>query len=170
MVALGTVTGQEIRKNRDGVANVRLLQVRLSNDSDIQTVQYMPTAGEDSPPQIGDLVAIVAFGPSFLVAVGIQDSVVPTMGAGEKKVYSNDGAGAILAFINFLAGGDLELNGNANTAVRFTDLETAFNALKSDYNTHVHAGVTSGGASTAIATPQSTADMSGAESPTVKLA
>ena len=167
MAAIGEVTGQEIRENRDGAADVRLLQVRMSNDSDIQTVQYMPMSGDDSPPQNGDLVVVLSIGTAFQVAIGIQDSVVPSMSAGEKKIYSRDSGGAVAAFINFLAGGDLELNGDANTAVRFAALQTAFDGLKADFNAHVHTNPEGGNVGPAV--PQNTSDITGAESPTVKL-
>lgn len=164
MVAIGTVTGQEIRKNRDGGVDVRLLQVQLSNASDIQTVQYLPMAGDDSPPQIGDLVAVMPIGPAFMVALGIQDSVVPSMTAGEHKIYSRDGAGNIAAFINLLAGGDLELNGNANTAIRFTPLDTALQLLVTAINAALATKADASGAAGAL-----TLDISASESPTVKL-
>ncbi len=167
MAGIGEVTGQEIRENRDGAADVRLLQVRMSNDSDIQTVQYMPMAGEDSPPQIGDMVVIIGIGSAFQVAIGVQDSVVPSMPAGEKKVYSRDSSRDIAAFINYLSGGNLELNGSANTAVRFAALQTAFDALKADFNTHLHTNPEGGNVGPAV--PQNTSDITGAESPTVKL-
>lgn len=164
MVAIGTVTGQEIKENRDGAADVRLLQVQLSNASDIQTVQYMPMAGDDSPPQIGDLVVVMPIGPAFMVALGIQDSIVPSMAAGERKLYSRDGAGAIAAFINLLAGGDLELNGNVNTAIRFTPLDTALQLLVTAINAALATKADASGTAGAL-----TLDISTAESPTVKL-
>jgi hypothetical protein len=179
MITIGRVTGQEIKENRNGAADVRLLMVRISNDSDIQTVQYMPMSGDDSPPQNGDLVAIISIGPAFKVAIGVQDSVVPEMDPGEKKLFSRDSGGAIAAFVNFLAGGNLELNGNDYSAVRYQELETAFNQLKSDfnnlvtaYNAHSHTGVTVGagvtGSPVAAGVP-SEADISPAESDTVKI-
>lgn len=164
MVTIGKVTGQEIRKNRDGAADVRLLQVRMSNDSDIQTVQYMPMAGDDAPPQDGDLVAVLSIGPAFQVALGIQDSVVPSMDSGEKKIYGRNGAGDIASFINFLASGNLELNGNANTAVRFSPLNTALQSLVTAINAVLATKADAGGAAGTL-----TLDLSGSESPTVKI-
>ncbi len=164
MVRIGTVTGQEIMENRDGGADVLLLQVRLSNASDIQTVQYMPMAGDDSPPQIGDMVVVLPIGPSFQVALGVQDSIVPSMAAGERKIYSRDGAGAIIAFINLLANGEIELNGNVNTAVRFTPLDTALQLLVTAINAALATKADASGAAGAL-----TLDISGAESSTVKL-
>ena len=168
MVELGTITGQEIKENRNGGIDVRLLQVEMSNGSDIQTVQHVPMPGDDSPPQNGDMVAVLPIGPAFKVALGIQDSVVPSMNAGEKKLFSRDSSGNIAAFINFLSGGDIELNGNAFTAVRFSALETAFNQLKTDFDIHNHPTAPVGPVSPPSTAP-STADITPAESETVKL-
>jgi hypothetical protein len=76
--------------------------------------------------------------------------------------------------------GNCVINNGLETAVAFSRMKIAFDQLKADfnsfvtvkYNTHVHPGVTSGGASTSptLSTgTASTADMSGAESPTVLL-
>lgn len=104
MVDIGTVTGLDIRKNRDGGADVRLLQVQMVGD-DVQTVQYMPMAGDDSPPQVGDKVAIIPIGPAFQVAVGVQDSVTPSAAAGERLLYSRDASGALIASVHLKKNG-----------------------------------------------------------------
>lgn len=60
----------------------------------------------------------------------------------------------------------VELNGNSNFAVKYNELKTAFDQLKSDFNgflTHIHSGVTPGGGVSGVPTPPatpSTADMS----------
>ena len=159
------MTGQEIRENRDGAADVLFLQVRMSNDSDIQTVQYMPMSGDDSPPQNGDLVVILGIGTAFQVAIGLQDSVPPSMPSGEKKVYSRDSGGSIAAFINYLASGDLELNGNADTAVKFAALDTQLQTLVTAINALFATKLDGSGTAGTL-----TLDLSGAESSTVKLA
>jgi phage gp45-like len=169
MPSLGTVTGQEIKTNRNGEVDVRLLQVQFSNERDIQTVQHFNPSGEDSAPINGDEVIVFEIGAAFKVAVATQDALAAVMGAGEKKLYSRDSGGAIAAFINLLAGGNLELNGNSRSAVGYDDLVTEFNELKSAFNSHTHSGVTSGGASTGAATPQSAADITTTEVPTVKV-
>jgi hypothetical protein len=167
MTQIGTITGQEVKKNRDGSIAVRLLQVRISNDSDIQTVQYINPAGEDSVPINGDKVQIFSIGPAFKFAISVEDQVnAASMNAGEKKLYSRDAAGAIAAFINFLINGNLELNGNAYSAVRFEKLETEFNAFKTVFNAHTHP--TPPGESQAP-TQKYNGDISDAESATVKL-
>ena len=118
MVDIGTVTGQEIRKNRDGGVDVRLLQVqRVGND--VQTVQYMPMAGDDSPPRTGDLVAMVPIGPAFQVGLGMGDSVIPSVAAGEKKLYSRDENGDVVASIHLKADGEATiLNANGQVTLK----------------------------------------------------
>ena len=166
-VEVGVVTGSEIRKNRDGDVNKLLLQVRLSDIDDVQTVEFKSHAGDDTRPPNGSNVLVVSAGEAWKIAVASDDDVVPSMAVGEKKLYSTSG-GSIQAFINLKSDGTIEINGNTDFAVRFTALETAFNQLKSDYNSHTHVSVTSVGTPT-IPVPQSTADMSGAKVDGVKL-
>jgi phage gp45-like len=163
MTQIGTVTGQEIKTNRDGSIAVRLLQVQISNESDIQTVQYMGAAGDDSAPINGDKVQILSIGPAFKFAIAVEDqNNAASMNAGEKKLYSRDGAGAIAAFINFLVGGNLELNGNADFAVRFTNLESMVTSLNSKYDAHTHPDPVSGSTGTPSNAPLGL-DISGAK-------
>ena len=164
MVAIGRVAGQTIGENRDGAASVRLLQVEMSAPGDIQTVQYMPMAGDDSPPQIGDLVVVLPIGPAFQIALAVQDSVVPSMGAGEKRLYSRDGAGAEAASVILRADGNMELNGAGNSAVTFADLKTVIDAFVIALNALFATKLDGGGTAGTLAF-----DISPAESPTVKL-
>lgn len=166
-VAVGIVTGSETRKNRDSDTDRLLLQVRLSDIDDIQTVEFMSNAGDDTHPPLDSKVLVLSAGEAWKIAVASDDDVVPSMAVGEKKLYSTSG-GSIQAYINLLSDGTIEINGNADFAVRFTALETAFNQLKSDYNSHTHVSVTSVGTPT-VPVPQSTADMSGAKVNEVKL-
>jgi len=163
---LGKVTGQEIKPNRGTDIDVRMLQVQLSNESDIQSVEYIPLSGDDNPPKKDDKVVVIGIGSAFKIAIGVRDAVVTAMAAGERKLYSRDGNGDIAAFINLLTGGNVELNGNTYSAVRFEKLETEFNELRDTYNSHNHE--TPPGPSQ-IPNQISTADLTDAESPTVKL-
>lgn len=65
-----------------------------------------------------------------------------------------------------------ELMGNADFAVRYSELETAFNQLKTDFDNHTHSvpGVTSGSfTATATAPTNSSADISGAKIDEIKV-
>ncbi len=137
---IGIVTGFEFGPNRDGTKDVLKLQVQIADPDDIQTVEYMSSAGDDTIPPVGSIVTILSAGPAWKIAIASQDNITPSMSEGERKIYSSSG-GAIKAFINWLSSGILELNGNSDFAVRFNALETGFNALRSDHNTflvHVH--------------------------------
>lgn len=169
MTQIGKITGQEIKTNRDGSIAVRLLQVQISNESDVQTVQYMNPSGEDSAPIKGDLVQLFSIGPAFKFAVAVEDQDnVASVSEGGKRLFSRDpDTGAVKAFIDWLTGGVLNLNGSSRSAVGYEDLLTEFNELKSAFNSHVHTDPQGG--SVGPATPQSAADITTTEVPTVKL-
>lgn len=179
MIRRGTVTGREIVKNRDGLTDRLMLQVEMSDTDDIQTVELYNTHGEDNSPIDGTKVIVIDLGSAFKIAIAADDGIVPSMQVGEKKIYSLDSGGAIVAFINYLESGIIEINGNADFAVRYLELETAFNDLKSEYddlvtkfNVHIHSGVTAGGANTGgsdVSGNSSTADISDAKIDNIKV-
>jgi len=155
-IKVGTVTGREIRKNRNSGHDVLLLQVEVSDADDVQTVELVTHAGDESSPPDGATVMLLQIGPAWVVAVGADDLIPPGIDVGERRVYSQDG-GVRKATIYWRADGQLELNGTGDHAVRFAALETAFNQLKSDFDSH--GGHFSG---EVVPTP-STADISGAK-------
>lgn len=170
----GIITGYEIGLNKSGTKNVVLLQVRITDQDDIQTVELMNNAGDGSIPAIGSRVIISQLGPAWKIGVAISDNIDPEVQDGEVHHYSQD-AGIIKAFIKLLKSGIIEINGNTDFAVRFSVLETGFNQLKADFNAfllHVHSGVTIGpGTSGPPAPPAvpSTASIAGAKIDEVKV-
>ncbi len=160
MEITGIVRGREIKKNRDGSTAKMLLQVEITNPQDIQTVELMRQAGEDTNPPDGSRVLILEVGPSWKIAVASDDNIVPTMSAGEKRLYSTSG-GSVVADIKLLADGTIEVNGNSDFAVAFNDLKTGFDNLVTDFNAHTHG-------TQPIPTP-STASIDAAKVDTVKL-
>ena len=175
MIRTGIVTGSEFKKNRDGGNARLLLQVQITDADDVQTVEYMSPPGEDSNPPDGSKVLIVDVGLAYKIAIAADDNIQPSMQEGEKKLYSISD-GSIAAFINFLQGGTIEINGNNDFAVRFSELETGFNQMKTDFNNFInifntHTQVVSGGSAQAPAIPgvQTSADISGAKVNEVKL-
>lgn len=172
-IAIGTITGTETKKNKDGDENVRMLTVEITSATDVQTVEQVCESGEDSHPQPGTRVIVLDLSPSYRVAVAADDGLEPSVSAGEKEFYSYTASLVKQAILKLLADGTIYLNGDADNAVRYSALETAFNQLRDDhndliidYNAHVHPGVTAGAASTAVKVPpssSSTADISGAK-------
>lgn len=133
MVRFGIVTGREILKNRDGSHSVRMLQVRITDDRDIQSVQHVTLSGDDSGPPDDSQVIILDLGPAFKVAIAVDDLIEPSSTPGEKMIYSSEG-GVIKAFIKLLTSGIIELNGNIDNAVRFAALDTQLQTLVGQIN------------------------------------
>lgn len=161
-IRIGTVRGREIKPNRNGDGDVILLQVEISEPDDVQTVELMTHAGDESSPPDGAQVILVQIGPAWVVALAADDLIPPSIDVGERRVYSQD-AGARKATIYWRTDGQLELNGTGDFAVRFSALETAFNQLKTDFNNH------GGHFSGEVAPPASTADISGAKIDTIEV-
>lgn len=135
MLLVGKIKGYEIGKNRDGVTNVRLLQVEISDPSDIQTVELFNDDGVDSLPPLNSFVVIQKAGNAWKLATAVNDNIAPdsTLLHGEKKIYSSD-AGIIKGFITFLKTGILRINGKNDYAVRYNELDTAMQSLISKIN------------------------------------
>jgi len=134
-IRIGTVTGREIKKNRDSSIASILLQVKFLED-DVQTVQYISQSGDDTSPPDGAKVMVFQIGPAFKFAIGSIDMIIPDMAPGERKLYSTDSAGeTIKSFIKLLNSGIIELNGNNDFLVRFNALETGLQQFVNDINT-----------------------------------
>jgi len=137
MVSIGRITGRTVAKNRDGEKNVLILQVEITDPDDVQEVELFRQAGEDYNPPNDSRVIIADLGPAWRVGIAVDDGIEPSMGEGERKIYSID-SGAIKAFINLLADGVIEINGNTDFAARFNELKSGFDELRDDFNGHVH--------------------------------
>jgi len=94
-----------------------------------------------------------------------EDGIVLQSEDGVNYLYVEDG------LIKIQTSGDVEIQGNADSAIAYTDMKSAFdtlvaevNAIVTAYNSHNHGGA----GPSAPATP-AVADMSGAEVATVKL-
>jgi hypothetical protein len=161
MVSIGIITGRTIGRNRDGDKDRTLLQVQLL-DEDIRTVELFSQAGEDVNPANGCRVIVVTL-PGIKGAVAVSDDLTPEVDPGEREIYSTDNpATAKKARIKLGSDSVVTINQGTDFAVRYSALEAAFNQLKSDFDLHVHGGVTVGGGSTG-ATAASTADITGAK-------
>lgn len=117
---IGEVTGNSIEKNRDGTKNVRLLQVKISDDQDIQTAELYSPAGDDSCPPDGSLVKIIDLGNNWKIAVAVNDGIEPESDKGEKILYSSSN-GAKKAIHKFGTDEVHTFNGGAKDAARKDD-------------------------------------------------
>ena len=148
---IGTVTGWEIKKNKDGSAPVRLLQVVISDPEDVQTVEWIGKQGEDDGIILGSAVLIIPVG-STKYAFALDDGIQPVAGDGEKKLYSIDSGAKAAELnlgktgdieikakaggnINLKEAGELELNGNNDFLISFTQLQTILSQFALAINT-----------------------------------
>ena len=160
----GIITGYEIGKNKNGTKKVLLLQVRISDSEDIQTVEYMNSPGDDSVPAIGSRVLVLQITKAWKIGIAVQDQIEPEMSEGEKKLYSQEN-GEVKAYIKILKDGTIEINGNADFAVAYTDLNTALQTFINDLNTKLTTALTAvGGSWTGISL-----DISGSKLDKVKM-
>jgi phage gp45-like len=185
MLEFGTITGREISQNNDASKKTTLLQVTVSEDEDVQTVELQSIAGEDFQPPDGSRVFFDEVSDTFAVALVVDDGVEPAadLEQGERELYSSD-EGARKATIRLKKDGQIVVNGGGGTAIEFARMKEAFDQLKSDfdnlvtaYNAHIHVTTATVGATptpgviaptTSTGAP-STADMTEAESGTVEV-
>jgi len=160
----GIITGYEIGKNKTGTKDVVLLQVRITDKDDIQTIELRNNPGVDSIPALGSRVVILQITPSWKIAVATSDNITSDSSDGEMRLYSQD-ADVIMAFMKLLKSGIIEINGNGDFAVRFNALDTALQAFITDLNTKLTTAFTGVGG----AWPGTSLDISGAKVDEVKI-
>lgn len=105
----GIVAAVERTTNDDGQQIIEL-QVDPEGSATV-TAEYFDATGEDSPPLVGDSVALIE-GPAegTMQAIAWQDPKNPTKSAdGEKRIYSRDPQGAPAV--------DIWLKGNGDVAI-----------------------------------------------------
>ena len=160
---IGIVTGRRVGKNRDGDKDVLILQVSLIDNEDTRSIEIFSSS--DFNPANGTRVYICNVSDSYQVAVATSDGLTPEVEPGEIEIYSTDNPVTTKqARIKLNKDAEIIFNEGTDFAVRFSELETAFNQLKSDYDAHTHPYVdTPIGPSTTSATVPSTADISGAK-------
>ena len=129
--------------------NTLIQKVQRFGKYDIQTAPVAAPYGIDSNA-IADMVAIYADtsvkGQQVVIGY-INTNAIAEVGG--TRLFSTNDAGAEQFYVYLRASNNLELGGNARHLARFEELETAFNELKSAYNSHTHL-------STATGTPTST--------------
>ena len=175
MAEYGIVKGSEVKINLEGEKKSRVLQVEITDDQDVQSVELYRMPGEDYNPSDGTRVLVITIGTSKAAIAAADVPAVDDLEKGEREYYSDDGENR-LATIRLNADSEVILNKGSETSVRYDKLQTAFDQLKSDHDglltyvlAHLHPGI--GVAPTPPVPPllPSTADITPAESETVKL-
>lgn len=94
-----------------------------------------------------------------------QADVIPNFDPTNLEIKTNTGTGSI----KITPGGDIYLNGNADSAIAYTDMKAAFDQLVTEVNAHTHGGVTTGSGVSGAPSVPATADMTAAEVTNVKV-
>lgn len=136
-IQTGTVTGREVKKNRDGENPVLLLQVVLSSDTDVQTVELMQGAGDQVSPENGSKVLVISNGPAYKIAIAVDDMTAIALEVGERAIAAVIDGG-VKSSVHCKADGNLVFNNGADYAVQFAALKVGFDQLKKDLNGHFH--------------------------------
>jgi hypothetical protein len=128
------------------VTRFRKIKVRRLGQNDIQTPTQAAPFGVDSAP-IKNMRAIYADtdkkGKPVIIGYINRELIA---GDGETRIFSLDENGELATFIWLKADGTMQIGGDADNAVRFSELKTGFDQLKSDhdalvdaFNSHMHA-------------------------------
>jgi hypothetical protein len=113
--------------------------------ADVQESTQISPFGLDSRP-VKDTIGVRSDtserGASIVLGYVLTDRVAKE---GEFRTYATDSNGNEVAYTYMTNAGDLELNGKDDNAVRFSELKSGFDTLKSDlnslitaYNSHIH--------------------------------
>jgi hypothetical protein len=119
---LGRVTGFAIGKNKEGDKDVVLLQVEVSDEFDMQTIELMTNQGQDERPPDDSFVLALDLGDAYKLAIAVDDGIEPdpTIEKGEKEIYSSD-SGTRKAKIRLLKTGTTKINGGGVSISRVGD-------------------------------------------------
>ena len=130
---------------------------------DVQTALQTAPYGMDSNP-IKDMIAIYGAtsdkGKPVIIGYINKNQLADI---GEARIFSTDENGNLKTFIWLQNDGIMEIAGNVDNMVRFSELKSGFDTLKSDfnsfvttYNTHTHATAPTGPVSPPSAAASST--------------
>jgi hypothetical protein len=180
---LGIITGQKIAKNRDGDKNRLILQVEITSADDVREVELISQAGEDINPAKGCRTLVVDAAEGYKAGIAITDDLEPETDPGEKEIYSTDSPATEKkakiklatngdieidayggATLNIKADGTIEINGNTDFAVTWTDLDIALQTFVTNLNTFLATKKDEAGAAGTLSL-----DLSSAKAKDVKL-
>jgi hypothetical protein len=137
MAELGIITGSQIRKNRDGTVDRIILQVE-SIPGDVRSVEYIGEHGLDSRPSRGCRAFVTDAANGYKAALAVTDDLTPEVGPGEKEFYSTDDpATTKLARLKLNSAGEIELNGDADNAIRYTEYDINIQSILTQINANL---------------------------------
>jgi hypothetical protein len=132
MAIIGKIIGFEITKNKDSDSDVLMLQVELTEESDVQTVELFRHAGVDYNPPAESTTVTIPVTESLRIAIATDDGITPESAPGEYEIYSSDGTSKLSkvkcdATSVSVDGTEVVINGGIQGAARVND-QTAIDA------------------------------------------
>lgn len=113
---------------------LREVKVLRLGDKDVQTANEVSPFGIDSNP-LKDMIAVYGEtsnnGDTVIVGYLNENRLAQI---GELRIYSTDDKGEEKFYTWLKNDGTMEIGGDTDNMVRYSELETAFNELKSDHN------------------------------------
>jgi len=158
-----------ISVSKDSI-NRNLIKFLRLGTADVQETNDATPFGFDSSP-VKDMVAVYAetLDKGSPVIIGYINKGLKT-NPGESRIFSTDENGVFKTDIYLKNDGTIEIGGNAKNMVRFQELESGFNQLKSDlnslislYNSHIHPTPSGPSSPTISVATSSAASISGAK-------
>jgi len=118
---------------------------------DVQETKVASSFGDDSNP-VENMVAVYSptsdIGNPVIIGYINKNQIADI---GEKRIFSTDSDGNVVFAIHLKNDGTAEIGGNSDFLVRFNELESGFNQIKSDlndlvsaFNSHMHATAATG--------------------------
>jgi hypothetical protein len=143
-ILIGKITGSKIDKPKNAVSGqARILTVAIAG-AQKELVQLVCEAGEDVNPQDGAVVIILESANGIKFGVATFDGIAPVVAKGERRLYSYDANGTVLARHKLKASGKQFIgNGSGNLGSGLDSLAGALDTLSNATST---AAVTAGAA------------------------
>jgi hypothetical protein len=163
------ITGSKFRSDISG-KSIEIDCEGFSGDN-MRNDMFFP-AGIMSRPPNDSYGLFIPFGDSrsngIIVAIN-NYKISIEHNKGEIIIYSTNNDGdEIKAKIKLDNDGNVEINGDSKRFVTFAELDSAMQTLKTDFNSHTHSGVSSGGSISGTPLVPIAIDISAAETQTIK--
>lgn len=137
MITVGKVISHEVKNG------LRIVKALFLGKNDVRTSVEATAFGDDAvaPKDWRALRTSVGRVDNSVIIGYINKNHLDTLASGEKRIFSVDGDGELSQQIILRNDGTMEIGGDADFMVRYSELETAFNQLKDDFDAHKHDGV-----------------------------
>lgn len=119
---IGEVKDVFIGENKGSGHPSVLTTTRLTQDADVQTVEFLSPFGEDTTPVPGTLVFVAQVSSSLKFALATKPTETPQSAPGEKRLFSLSADGTQrMTLVHFKNTGEIELSNENGSFTLFPD-------------------------------------------------